>query len=103
MYLLVTQTPEKSYALTRRCCDFKKLEEVLHRFTENATAKSSNQKTEKLIKEVTNKEYSALSKSGIKFAVQKKNGKTAILFDKSLKDKVNQVIENVHKKGNGRK
>lgn len=103
IYKKVTETPEKSHALARRCCNFKKLEEVLQRFTENAAAKSSNQKSEKLIKEVTNEEYSALSKNGIKFSVQKKNGKTAILFDKSLKDKVNQVIENVHKKVNKRK
>ena len=31
MYTLVTQTPDKMRNLTRRCCDFKKLEAVLER------------------------------------------------------------------------
>lgn len=31
LYVLVTQTPEKSRNLTRRCCDFKKLEAVLEK------------------------------------------------------------------------
>ena len=29
LYRLITQSPEKSINLTRRCCDFKKLEAVL--------------------------------------------------------------------------
>ena len=31
LYHFVTVTPEKSYNLTRRCCDFKKLEAVLEK------------------------------------------------------------------------
>lgn len=31
LYKFVTQTPEKSRSLTRRCCDFKKLEAVLEK------------------------------------------------------------------------
>lgn len=31
LYRLITQSPEKSFNLTRRCCDFKKLEAVLER------------------------------------------------------------------------
>lgn len=31
LYKFVTQTPEKSRSLTRRCCDFKKLETVLEK------------------------------------------------------------------------
>mgnify|MGYP004468576855 FL=1 len=31
LYRLITQSPEKSINLTRRCCDFKKLEAVLER------------------------------------------------------------------------
>ena len=31
LYRFITQTPEKSHNLTRRCCDFKKLEQVLER------------------------------------------------------------------------
>ena len=31
LYRLITQNPEKSFNLTRRCCDFKKLEAVLER------------------------------------------------------------------------
>lgn len=31
LYVLVTQTPEKSRNLTKRCCDFKKLEAVLEK------------------------------------------------------------------------
>ena len=31
LYRFITQTPEKSRNLTRRCCDFKKLEQVLER------------------------------------------------------------------------
>lgn len=33
IYRKVTETPEKSYALVRRCCNFKKLEEVLAKYT----------------------------------------------------------------------
>lgn len=32
LYKLVTLTPEKSINLTRRCCDFKKLESVLEKY-----------------------------------------------------------------------
>lgn len=39
LYKFVTQTPEKSRSLTRRCCDFKKLEAVL----EKRLAKSTEQ------------------------------------------------------------
>lgn len=39
LYKFVTQTPEKSRNLTRRCCDFKKLEAVL----EKRLAKSAEQ------------------------------------------------------------
>lgn len=31
LYHIITQTPEKSRSLTRRCCDFKKLEAVLEK------------------------------------------------------------------------
>lgn len=31
LYRLVTETPDKAINLTRRCCDFKKLEQVLER------------------------------------------------------------------------
>lgn len=34
LYEFVTKTPEKSYNLTRRCCDFKKLEAVLEKWLE---------------------------------------------------------------------
>ena len=33
LYRKVTETPEKSRNLTRRCCNFKKLEEVLAKYT----------------------------------------------------------------------
>lgn len=32
IYRKVTETPEKSYALVRRCCDFKKLEQALEQY-----------------------------------------------------------------------
>lgn len=40
LYKFVTQTPEKSRNLTRRCCDFKKLEEVLQKRLEHAEEQS---------------------------------------------------------------
>lgn len=36
LYQFVTMTPEKSYNLTRRCCDFKKLEGVLEKWLAKA-------------------------------------------------------------------
>ncbi len=34
LYEFVTKTPDKSYSLTRRCCDFQKLEKVLEKWIE---------------------------------------------------------------------
>lgn len=34
LYKIITETPDKMRDLTRRCCDFKKLERVLERWTE---------------------------------------------------------------------
>ncbi|MCM1091337.1 MAG: type III toxin-antitoxin system ToxN/AbiQ family toxin [Butyrivibrio sp.] len=34
LYKIITETPDKMRDLTRRCCDFKKLEKVLERWTE---------------------------------------------------------------------
>lgn len=39
LYHLVTETPEKMRSLTRRCCDFKKLETILDKRLENITVK----------------------------------------------------------------
>lgn len=35
VYRLVTQLPEKNRNLTRRCCDFKKLEKILDKYLES--------------------------------------------------------------------
>ena len=43
LYDLITKTPEKSINLARRCCDFKKLEQVL----DNVLAESKSAKDEK--------------------------------------------------------
>lgn len=48
LYKMVTETPEKNRNLTRRCCDFKKLENELMRYLE----KNKNE-NEKLSKTVT--------------------------------------------------
>ena len=52
LYGIITQTPEKSRNLTRRCCDFKKLEEVL----EKRLAKSTEQ-TKPLFSRSTQKSF----------------------------------------------
>ena len=36
LYIIVTQIPEKSRNLTRRCCDFKKLEKVLEKWLDKS-------------------------------------------------------------------
>lgn len=42
---MITETPEKSRNLTRRCCNFKKLEEVLQKYNENLKKlKNSNER-----------------------------------------------------------
>ncbi len=41
LYQFVTITPEKSYSLTRRCCDFKKLEQVLEKWISKELDKCS--------------------------------------------------------------
>lgn len=42
LYQFVTITPDKSYNLTSRCCDFKKLEQVLDKWIENEIKKSND-------------------------------------------------------------
>lgn len=42
LYKFVTQTPEKSRNLTRRCCDFKKLEAVLEKRLAKSAEKSKS-------------------------------------------------------------
>lgn len=42
LYQFVTLTPEKSYSLTHRCCDFKKLESVLDKWIEKELNKCND-------------------------------------------------------------
>lgn len=42
VYIMVTETPGKSRNLTRRCCDFKKLEEVSERYLHKNKVKNKN-------------------------------------------------------------
>ncbi len=42
VYSMVTETPGKSRSLTRRCCDFKKLEEVSERYLHKNKVKNKN-------------------------------------------------------------
>ena len=42
VYSMVTETPGKSRNLTRRCCDFKKLEEVSERYLHKNKVKNKN-------------------------------------------------------------
>lgn len=51
LYRIVTETPEKSRNLTRRCCDFKKLEGVLQKYL----GKTVSHETKEMGKEQWNK------------------------------------------------
>lgn len=42
VYALVTETPEKNRNLTRRCCNFKKLENILDKYISKQSSKNQN-------------------------------------------------------------
>ena len=45
LYTIITEEPDKMRDLTRRCCDFKKLEKVLDKWVEKGRISKSNEKT----------------------------------------------------------
>lgn len=91
LYHLVVDTPNKMRNLTRRCCDFKKLETVLEKYLEKNTASKSEKG---YIIEVTKEQLAKLQSSGIPFKKAVKGDKIAIKIDYELKDKVTALLNN---------
>lgn len=95
LYKFVTQTPEKSRNLTRRCCNFKKLEEVLAKYTMNNN-KNDSQNYYILIE--NDDQLERLRNSNISFKINE--AKTVVIVDISDKDKALECIrpqKNQHK------
>lgn len=110
LYKIITQTPEKSRNLTRRCCDFLKLEAVLERYV---ARKAQKQQGETYIEALSSEQvhYLRLSEKalqvlqqdgGIPMVVKKSEGEylaKIALADKPNVDKLlDQAAQIVRKK-----
>lgn len=94
LYRFITETPEKSRNLTRRCCNFKKLEAVLDRYTERKQQQLANEqyinhlpKEETYFLKMSESELQKLrQKGGVPF-VAKKDSEGAFIVKIALADK----------------
>ena len=96
LYKIITETPEKIPKLTKRCCDFKKLEATLEKYLIDKGLEQPKQQY--MIKIVSEDQYQALKKSGISFKTAVKNGQRAIQFKAELKNKINTIINSASQK-----
>lgn len=95
LYHLVVDTPDKMRNLTRRCCNFKKLEEVLAKYTMKNN-KNDSQNYYILIE--NDDQLERLRNSKVSFKINE--DKTAVIVDISDKDKALECIrsqKNQHK------
>ena len=98
LYKFVTQTPEKSRNLTRRCCNFKKLEEVLAKYTMK-TNKNTPDNYYILIE--NEEQLEKLRNSNIPFKINK--DKTVIIVDISDRERAKKCISEIQSKKNQHK
>lgn len=96
LYKIITETPEKIPKLTKRCCDFKKLEEALEKYLVDTGLEKPKQ--EYIIKEISEDQFEALKKNKIPFKTTVKNGQRAIKFKAELKDQINTVLKSIENK-----
>ncbi len=98
LYKFVTQTPEKSRNLIRRCCNFKKLEEVLAKYTMNT---NKNNPDNYYIPIENEEQLEKLRNSNIPFKINK--DKTVIIVDISDRERAKKCISEIQSKKNQHK
>lgn len=99
LYHLVINTPDKMKNLTRRCCNFKKLEEVLAKYT---LKNNQNNPDKYYYIPIENEEQlEKLRNSNIPFKINK--DKTAIIVDISDKERAKKCISEIQSKKNQHK
>lgn len=96
LYIMITQTPEKNRNLTRRCCNFKKLEEVLAKYTLKTNENTPDNYYYILIE--NEEQLEKLRNSNIPFKINK--DKTAIIVDISDKERAKKCISQIQSKKN---
>lgn len=103
LYRFVTQTPEKSRNLVRRCCDFKKLETVLEKWLSHSEQKTNASDQLEHCKNVINKTNAILNanpklKSDF-IAAKKEFEQRQATQDKEIKASSNDTVkQNPHSK-----
>lgn len=90
LYKIIVETPEKIPQLTKRCCDFKKLETTLDKYLIDNGLKNSEK--EYIIKEISEEQFNALKSSKIPFKTAVKDGQRAIKFEAELNEKINSIL-----------
>lgn len=100
LYKFVTQTPEKSRNLTRRCCNFKKLEEVLAKYTMKNNNNNKPDNNYYILIE-NEEQLEKLRNSNIPFKINK--DKTVIIVDISDKERAKKCISEIQSKKNQNK
>ncbi len=90
LYRFVTETPEKSRNLTRRCCDFKKLEQVLDKYL------GKHEQTDGYLIEIKSPDQlTALKSSGIPFQkAETSNGTIIVKVKPEHKEAAQNAIRN---------
>ena len=96
LYKIITETPEKIPKLTKRCCDFKKLEVALEKYLIDTGLKKPKQ--EYIIKKVSEDEYNALKSSGMNFQTAVKDNQRVVRFKAEYKEKVNNILNGLKNK-----
>ena len=96
LYKLITETPEKIPKLTKRCCDFKKLEAALEKYLIDTGLEKPKQ--EYIIKKVSEDEFNALKSSGMNFQTAVKDNQRVIRFKAEQKEQVEKIINNLKNK-----
>lgn len=94
LYALVTERPDDQRDLTRRCCDFKKLEQVLEKYLGKKRIEDGY-----LIEIKSPEQLTALKASGIPFQkAETSDGTIIVKVRQEDKDAAKNTVRNVHGK-----
>ena len=96
LYKIITETPEKIPQLTKRCCDFKKLEAALEKYLVDTGLEKPKQ--EYIIKKVSEDEFNALKNSGMNFQKAVKDNQLIVRFKAEQKEQFNKIIDGLKNK-----
>lgn len=96
LYKIITETPEKIPKLTKRCCDFKKLEAALEKYLIDTGLEKPKQ--EYIIKKVSEDEFNTLKNSGMNFQTAVKDNQRVIRFKAEQKEQIEKIINSLKNK-----